>query len=272
MALRIIVSLIGIPFVFLTLYVFPAWAVPLAITLISCISVHELLSATGFVKNKLMALSAIVFSALIIPWNYCGGDLMLAYSALFAFVFILFLIALLNNKTVTFEQICGAFFTALFVPLAFSSIVRIRCMSAGDFWVLLPFIVSWCSDTFAYFTGVFFGKHKLAPAISPKKTIEGSVGGVVGAIVCSCLYAFICSVFFHYEAPIFAYALIALIGSVISQFGDLALSFVKRKFGLKDFGKIFPGHGGMLDRFDSVLFAAPAVEIMLTVLISFAVL
>ena len=272
MALRIIVGLVGIPIMFFLLYGCDSWGTPLAMTVFSIVSVYELLSATGFVKNKGMVLISILFSALVVPWGYFGSNPTFAYIALFVFVFLLFAIALLDNKTVTFEQICGAFFTGLFVPLAFSSVIRIREMNKGDFLVLLPFFASWFSDTFAYFTGIFFGKHKLAPAISPKKTIEGSIGGIVGAVAGCMIYAVVCHVWFRYEAPIAIYGLIALVGSCISQFGDLSMSFVKRKFGLKDFGKILPGHGGVLDRFDSVLFAAPAVEIMLTILIAFAVL
>ena len=143
---------------------------------------------------------------------------------------------------------------------------------AGNFLVLLPFMVAWISDTCALFAGIKFGKHKLAPALSPKKTIEGSIGGIVGTILGCMLYAVICRTVFQYEASLLGFAIIALIGAVVSQFGDLSMSFVKRKFGLKDYGKIFPGHGGMLDRFDSVLFAAPVVEILLTLLITVSVI
>lgn len=127
----------------------------------------------------------------------------------------------------------------------------------GDARVLLVFIFSWISDTCAYFTGVFFGKRKLCPAISPKKTIEGSIGGMIG----SALLALLFSYYWHGEI-IWYYAGFGLVGSAISQAGDLIASMFKRQSNIKDYGKIIPGHGGILDRFDSILFVLPVVYLI----------
>ena len=127
----------------------------------------------------------------------------------------------------------------------------------GDARVLLVFIFSWISDTCAYFTGVFFGKHQLCPAISPKKTIEGSIGGMIG----SALLALLFSHYWHGEI-IWYYAVFGLVGSAISQAGDLIASMFKRQSNIKDYGKIIPGHGGVLDRFDSILFVLPVVYLI----------
>lgn len=120
--------------------------------------------------------------------------------------------------------------------------------------IWLVFISAWATDTFAYFTGYFFGSHKLCPEISPKKTVEGAVGGILGSVLVSILFG-------YYIAPqiIFHCAIIGFLGSIVGQFGDLTASVFKRYVGIKDYGKIMPGHGGILDRFDSILFTAPIV-------------
>jgi phosphatidate cytidylyltransferase len=124
----------------------------------------------------------------------------------------------------------------------------------NNYVVWLIFIIAWSTDTFAYFTGLLFGKHKLAPIISPKKTIEGAIGGIVGCAVST----FIFSIIFIPEIAVIS-ILFGILGSVISQLGDLNASMIKRSNGIKDFGYIIPGHGGILDRFDSILFTAPYV-------------
>ena len=120
--------------------------------------------------------------------------------------------------------------------------------------IWLIFIIAWATDTFAYFTGYFLGKNKLCPTISPKKTVEGAIGGIIGSTV-SCI---VFSMYFI-EANLIYVALLGSIGSVIAQMGDLFASKIKRYIGIKDFGNIMPGHGGILDRFDSIIFVAPIV-------------
>ncbi len=272
MAVRIIVGAIGLPLLFLTLYVFPSWALPFAISVISIIGVYEMLVATSFVKNKLLLIPTLIFSALVSPWVYFNIPYEFAYPVLFLYIFVLFSVALWNHKSITFGELAGTFFSGIFIPLALSCILRIMKWEYGVYLVLLPFICSWVSDTFAYFAGKFFGKHKLAPTISPKKTIEGSIGGLIGAVLGTVIFVLVCRTWFDYSPSIFPLAIVGLIGGGISQFGDLCFSYIKREFGIKDYGNIFPGHGGVLDRFDSVLFAAPAVEVMLTILHSFSIL
>jgi phosphatidate cytidylyltransferase len=127
----------------------------------------------------------------------------------------------------------------------------------GDARVLLVFIFSWISDTCAYFTGVFFGKHPLCPAISPKKTIEGSIGGMIGSALLTLLFSY------YWQGDIiWYYAGFGLVGSAISQSGDLIASMFKRQSQIKDYGNIIPGHGGILDRFDSILFVLPIVYLI----------
>ena len=139
--------------------------------------------------------------------------------------------------------------------------VLLRYLTNGAYLFLLPFIGAWVCDTFAYFTGRFFGKHKLAPAISPKKTVEGSIGGIVFAVAVFAIYGAILSA--RGLTPNYlALCLAGFFVSILSQIGDLALSLVKRECGIKDYGRLFPGHGGVLDRFDSVIATAPIILIL----------
>ena len=129
-------------------------------------------------------------------------------------------------------------------------------------YLLLPVILSFACDTFAYFVGCSIGKHKLAPKVSPKKSVEGSVGGLLGNVLCGCIFVLVMN---RYGGAISygAMAILALLCGVVAQIGDLSFSLIKREFGIKDYGKLFLAHGGVLDRFDSVLFVTPVIEIIL---------
>ena len=154
-----------------------------------------------------------------------------------------------------------AFFGVIYVAFMISYMYKVRAMENGIYIVWLILIASWGNDTFAYFTGVLLGKHKMAPKLSPKKSIEGAVGGVLGAILLGAVYAFVISakmseVIAH---PVLVFTTASFLGAFISIVGDLAASAIKRDYGIKDYGNIIPGHGGILDRFDSCIFTAPVV-------------
>lgn len=159
-------------------------------------------------------------------------------------------------------QIMAAAFSFIYAPVLLSYIYQTRMLENGIYIVWLVFIASWICDTCAYFFGVLFGKHKLAPVLSPKKSIEGSVGGIFGSAVVGFLYAFVLykmGVSFVEGDVLKAFPLIAAVGSVLSQIGDLAASGIKRNNDIKDYGKLIPGHGGIMDRFDSVIVTAPLI-------------
>ncbi|MFP3155113.1 phosphatidate cytidylyltransferase [Lachnospiraceae bacterium ZAX-1] len=158
------------------------------------------------------------------------------------------------------DQILAAFFGIFYVVAMLACIYQIRMLSTGAYIVWLAFICSWGCDTCAYCVGVSIGKHKLAPQLSPKKSVEGAVGGVVGAIFLTIIYGFVFQKAMGITVPlIYAMASISGIGALISMIGDLAASAIKRNYGIKDYGKLIPGHGGILDRFDSVIFTAPII-------------
>lgn len=181
----------------------------------------------------------------------------------FLLVSLCFLDGMLHQAKVKFEMVCAALFGALIVPCFLSSFLRMEMEMETRLIFYLPLIYPFISDAGGYFAGRLFGKHKLAPELSPKKTIEGSIGAVLFAVVGGLLFGAVAHYGFGLQPN---YAVLGLLGiplSVISQFGDLVFSYIKREFGIKDYGRIFMGHGGVLDRFDSVIFAAPALELLL---------
>ena len=151
------------------------------------------------------------------------------------------------------RKIFAAFFAVVYTGFMFSCIYQTRILDGGNYHVWLIFLSAWGSDTCAYCAGMLFGKTKMAPELSPKKTVEGAIGGLVGAVILAILYALIT------KGPILNYAIICLIGAIISMVGDLAASAIKRNTGIKDYGSLIPGHGGILDRFDSIIFTAPVI-------------
>lgn len=213
------------------------------------------------------------------PIKYIGYGATIVYFLLLNLVqnyFAIFL-SLLVLSTLLVMVICYPKYTivdvaltiigVLYIPVLFSFIVLIRKTQYGDFWIWLIFLSSWGSDTFAYFAGRAFGKHKLAPILSPKKTIEGSIGGMIGTGVLGFIYTII---YTHYrytilENYVVLVVIAVVVAALISQFGDLAASAIKRTYGKKDFGNLLPGHGGILDRFDSILFVAPMIYLVVAV-------
>lgn len=158
------------------------------------------------------------------------------------------------------EQILAAFFGLFYVSLMLSYIYQTRMLPMGAYSVWFIFLCSWGSDTCAYCVGVLIGKHKMTPKLSPKKSWEGAIGGVVGAALLAIIYGFVFQSQMHADQTrIFAMAGICAIGAIISMVGDLTASAIKRNYNIKDYGKLIPGHGGILDRFDSVIFTAPII-------------
>ena len=160
------------------------------------------------------------------------------------------------------------FFGIIYVAVTFSFIYLIRNRGTyGQYFVWLIFISSWGSDTCAYCTGILFGKHKLSPILSPNKTIEGAIGGIIGAGILGAIYTFIIfgKINDDISFSMIRVAVACSIGAIISIIGDLTASAIKRDFNVKDYGNIIPGHGGILDRFDSVIFTAPALYFILSI-------
>ena len=157
------------------------------------------------------------------------------------------------------EQVMAAFFGVIYVAVMLSFIYLTRSLPDGKFLVWLIFLCSWGCDTCAYCVGMLIGKHKMAPVLSPKKSVEGAVGGVVGAALLGAIYAAVVGSHLEAENPVITYAIICAVGALISMVGDLAASAINRNHNIKDYGTLIPGHGGIMDRFDSVIFTAPVI-------------
>ena len=265
MGKRILVAVIFIPLIFVVLYgISPQYPIvlPVIIAGLSMIAVHEALWSTGFVKHARVSGYSIALAGLIPFWVYFNGNEEGALAGLFVYVVLLFCEAIASRQTLTLAKMGGAFFLAVMIPFFLSSFVRIRSMEHWKYLILMPFLAAFVSDAMALFAGMFFGKHKLAPHLSPKKTVEGAVGGFVGAMLGMVLYGVVLQLGFQHVVSYPMLALYGALGSVVSQLGDLSFSYIKREYGIKDYGNIFPGHGGVLDRFDSVIFCAPAIELL----------
>lgn len=264
MGKRILVAVIFIPLIFVLLFVVsPIWPVALPITIagLSILAVHEALWSTGFVKHARISGYSLLLAGLIPFWIYYDGKSLPALSGLFFYVVLLFCEAMCSHKQVTLEKMGGSFFLSVIIPFFLSSFLRIRHMQLWQYLILLPLIAAFLSDATALFAGMLFGRHKLAPSLSPKKTVEGSIGGFVGAVVGMLLYGLILQAGFQIRVNYLLLAIYGLLGSAAAQLGDLSFSYIKREYGIKDYGNILPGHGGILDRFDSVIFCAPLIEL-----------
>lgn len=164
------------------------------------------------------------------------------------------------------NQVMNTYFALIYAPVMLSFVFLTRQLENGIFLVWMIFISSWISDTFAYLVGVMIGKHKLAPILSPKKSIEGAVGGIVGAALVGALFGVYLNNMLGMTHFAILLAIVGAVGSVISQVGDLAASAIKRNHEIKDYGKLIPGHGGIMDRFDSVIFTAPITYFLIILL------
>lgn len=238
------------------------------VTAISLIGLMELYRALKFHKTPL-AYAGYVGSLFIDGVILLGREDLLLH-ILIGLMMLFLIIYVLKYPRYHSEQVTMAYFGLFYVTLMLSYIYRIRMMDDGLLLVWLIFIGAWGSDTCAYCVGKLFGKHKFTgdlATLSPKKSIEGCIGGVAGAALIGGVYGYFSrNSLVQIVDPIFVFAVIGGCSSVIAQIGDLAASAIKRNHDIKDYGKLIPGHGGILDRFDSIIFTAPIVYILATIL------
>ena len=230
-----------------------------AVLLIIEVALWEMYKAVGIGdKYALMILGALV--PVFFLFDFSDGSQKIVYLAICLYLAALFAVLVVRHNIYHFDDITRFFTLTILISLFFSHIVWIRQESLVGLWNSVAiFVGSWLTDTCAYFAGRAFGRHKLAPVISPKKTIEGSIGGIMGAALSMALYGFLVGRFTALTADYGALVGLGLACGIISQLGDLSMSAVKRQYNIKDYGNIMPGHGGVMDRFDSVLFVAPLV-------------
>lgn len=276
MKTRIISAMVGTVLLFAVLLCPHLLVFDLVAAGLSMLAVWELLHNTGLMKHTFVSVVSMLFSALLVgacvlaqsvalnarEWNPMPADALLPLIGILVAVYAAFMLVawLCCRKDMSFSKFGNAFILTLYATAGFASLAVLRLLSVDYFYFLLVLVIPWMSDIGAYFTGMLFGKHKMAPIISPKKTWEGFFGGWAISIGSAALFAVIgnaCGVAQGEPFDPLAYAIIAAILAPISVLGDLLASRIKRHFGIKDYGKLMPGHGGVMDRFDSVVMIAP---------------
>ncbi len=232
-----------------------------ALFLISMIGLYELYRVIKMEKSLLAVVGYVAVAALYV----------MLYFKQMEYLYILVLVSIMAIMAVyvfTYpkyktEQVMLVYFGIFYVGLMLSYVYQTRMLEGGIYLVWMIFICSWVCDTCAYCVGMLIGKHKMSPKLSPKKSIEGAIGGVAGSMIFGGVYGTVCAEHLTlFQNPTISLIIIAFVGALISMVGDLAASAIKRNYEVKDYGTLIPGHGGILDRFDSVIFTAPVIYIL----------
>ena len=230
------------------------------------VGADELVWRTGLVKNNRLVIYSQLAAMALVGWCYIGMPYAWGLALVLVFTALCFMEMLISHGQLPFRQVAITMVAGLLIPFLLSALARIRIMDNGVFFIAAPFVMAFMPDTGAYLIGCAFGKHKLCPVISPKKTVEGLFGGFLGGIVGMIAYGLVLQYFFGFAVNYLCAVLYGVLGAGFATFGDLMFSVIKRQTGIKDYGKLLPGHGGILDRFDSVTVVAPLAELLLLIL------
>lgn len=279
MLVRILAAAVGLPLLLVIVLLLPPIGTAVLFALACMVAAYEMLWRTGILKHKRIVVYTALMTAAVVMWSWLRACAVVSEQTLwlsmllglFVYACLLFCELLAAHTELKFTALCVALFSGIVYPFLIGALVRLRGMESGKYYILVAFIISMVADSGAYFVGRACGKHKLAPVVSPKKTVEGAIGGVVVNILGMVLYTFILNKCFSFTQVNYFYAAIyGVVGALGSMLGDLTLSVVKRQVGIKDYGNLIPGHGGILDRFDSTMICAPIAEILI-LLLPFAV-
>ncbi len=270
MATRILVSVVLAPLFFVTLFFLPPIWLTVVVAGIVALASHELLAATKAGSSTLICICTALAAASVPFTHLLGIDGVATRITALLLMCVVFFTAIHRYDSerggVKLEQILSCLFGGIFIPVMLTSLVDLKLMENGRYLVLLPVICAFLTDTGAYFAGVFLGKHRGITRVSPNKSLEGYIGGILSGGVFLLLYGMILQRFAGLSVSLPTIALYGLLGSAVTELGDLSFSLIKREFGVKDYGKLLPGHGGMLDRFDSMTFAAPMLLFLVQVM------
>ncbi len=264
MKTRLITAAIGIPLIILALiqpwvYVWGVIVLALSVT-----ALYEFYKATGITENKSLCILGYIGAVYFVG---CVFYPLAKLPFTLWYPGILVLLMLIFNKTITLSKISIVFMSILYIPYLLTNIIFLRGANDGNgqYYIWLVVIITFLTDSCAYFVGKGLGKHKLCPVLSPNKTIEGAIGGLLGGGLSALLFGYIINSFFDANVQYLSVFILGLIGAVAAQLGDITASCIKRQYGIKDYGSIFPGHGGVLDRIDSILFVAPVMYVYLAI-------
>ncbi len=262
---RLLTALIGVPAIILVL-LSPPFVITLAVMAASVIGLYEYYRAVGLSANRSLCLMGYVAAIFISLSVFMPRDL--SQILVYLYILALFIVMLASKGRVTVNDIGLLILGLIYIPYFLSHMIYIREMPFGNFYIWLVLLGAFLTDTCAYFVGCLLGKHKLCPSISPKKTVEGAVGGTLGCGLSFVLFGVLTNFFFKDglyggEFSLILLFVLGLITSFVSQVGDLVASSIKRQFDIKDFGNCLPGHGGILDRCDSIIMVAPTIFLFL---------
>ena len=270
MKTRILAALVLVPVLMVVLLLAPVCVAAAVIGLMCGIASYEMLYRTGLVKNKRLNVYSAVMAFAVSVWSYFGCPYAPALVGVFVYVALLFMEMMASGLQLKLNETAVWLFSGIVLPFLLTALVRILLLPSGKILVFIPFLMAFLSDTGAYFVGITMGKHRLCPRISPNKSVEGFIGGIVTAVLGMLLFAFLVQRFAMMQVNYWLCLVYGLLGSVAGVMGDLSMSVIKRQAGIKDYGNLIPGHGGILDRFDSVMITAPLTEALL-LLIPFVV-
>lgn len=250
-------AVVGIPILIFSEYLIFA----LLLSLLSLFGLYETFRAIGIEKHIVICAPAYIMGLAypVLCYYFAGehhiGMILIGAAALFVYMMYTFAVAVFNKGAIKFFEVAEAFCVSSYVIFSFGAISIMRYMDSekGMLYIIIMLVAAWGSDVFAYFTGRLFGRHKLIPEVSPKKTVEGAVGGIICAGGLSMLYGVIVASLTALTPNYIVLAVCGVLLAAFSQIGDLVASLIKREHGIKDYGNIFPGHGGVMDRFDSIL-------------------
>ncbi len=276
MAKRILVAVIFVPLLVVIMLFLPPVVMAVVVAFISAMACFELLRATGEGKLTAPMEAASIVAAAVIPlgaWQGAAG--MTVGACAFAVTAVSFWCAIRaydeRETPIGVYHVLLTLFGGILIPAGLSALVTLKCMEHGKYLVMLAVMLAFITDGGAYFAGVFLGRHRGITRVSPNKSLEGYVGGFVTGVAAALIYGVIVRAAAGLEVNFLSLGLCGLFGALATELGDLAFSFIKRQYGVKDYGHLLPGHGGMLDRFDSMIFCAPVVMFIVILLPVFVV-
>ena len=234
--------------------------------LLMAIGAYELLYSTGLVRHHRLVIYSMVMAFAVTMWSYYGAIHAYLLLLLLIFTAALFTEMMVDHVKVRISMLGECMLGGFLVPFLLTAVIRILTLKIGRYFALIPFIIACVNDAGAYIVGVRYGRHKLAPVVSPNKSIEGMLGGMAAAVVSMLIYCLLLQIVEDFRINYFYALIYGVVGAGAGVFGDLCFSIIKRQTGIKDYGNLIPGHGGVLDRLDSMMTVAPLIEMLLILL------
>lgn len=263
---RILSSVVLVPLLLAILLIAPKILTAILFAVLAALGAYELLHNTGLVRHTRLLIYTSAMAFLVPIWCYFGMPSVWGHAGILLFFGLLFMEMMMSHIKLRIEKVAICVVGGLLIPYLLSNPVRLLTAAGGRYLVMLPFVAAFLGDTGAYFIGCKFGQRKLAPVISPNKSVEGVIGSILCAVVGMLLYTMIMQLGFHHKVNYFFAVIYGIVGSLSGVFGDLCFSVLKRQTGIKDYGNLIPGHGGVLDRFDALMVVGSVLELLIMII------